>query len=220
MDDQLVQYCVEEESYLEFSAQMRYNFRDDNLSSFSSVTLLPIKEGWLKKKSASIFIGFQRRFFRLSDRKLYYYRKEGTPRHAGVINFNLVTVDIETFGRLIVLKPLCSRRRFVLAADTLEEADDWVCVLRQHISRSDGHLMHIPVPSSEKLWWRFDCISVQQFNSIATTGDVLLFHNKQKLCALTRVFTQSDYDHIALVLRFSSSRIMLLEATVHSVGSI
>mmetsp|Transcript_935 Transcript_935/g.2208 ORF Transcript_935/g.2208 Transcript_935/m.2208 type:complete len:347 (+) Transcript_935:2967-4007(+) len=213
MDEQLVQYCVAEESYIEFNAQMRYNFRDDNLSSFSSTCALPVKEGWLKKKSACRFVGFQNRYFRLRDKRLQYFKKENCKQHLGIINFNLVSVDLEHFGRLIVLRPLCSKRRFVLASDTLEDSEDWIRVLKLHIIRSDGSLMHIPVPVSEKQWWRFDTITERQFSSIATTGDILLFHNRSKLSILTRVLINSNYDHVAMVLRYSSGRILLFEAT-------
>lgn len=212
-----MQYCVETECFLDITAQLRYNYRDDNLSCFSSAITLPIMEGWLMKKSANVFVAFQRRYFRLKDKKLYYYRKSASQKHAGVINFDLVTVHLDSFDLLIELKPLGSKRKFVVAAESKQSLYEWRCALMQHISHSEGFEQQLPAPLATKEWWRFDSISDCQFESIATTGDILLFRSLNTLSSLSRVFTNSDYDHIAMVLRYSSGRLALLEAVYPSV---
>ena len=48
--------------------------------------------------------------------------------------------------------------------------------------------------------------------------DLLLFKSKNFLGKLQRSFTRSDYDHVALVLRYGDSEITLLEAESKGVG--
>jgi hypothetical protein len=167
-----------------------------------------------------MFVGFQRRFFRLKDKKLFYYKDTTTKRHCGVINFDLVTVDLNSFDLLIELRPLGSKRRFVIAAQHRAELQDWVSALMLHISHSEGYELQLPAPTSADEWWRFDSITMRQFASMATTGDVLLFRSLTTMSSLARVFTNSCYDHIAMVLRFSSGRLALLESTFPSVKSM
>lgn len=47
----------------------------------------------------------------------------------------------------------------------------------------------------------------------ADTADILLFRGKGANCLIQRAFTGSDYDHAAVLLRFPSGSLYLLEAT-------
>ncbi len=46
-----------------------------------------------------------------------------------------------------------------------------------------------------------DFVSENQFVSMAETGDILLFHTKNTGAKLQRFFTNSDYDHVAMILK-------------------
>ncbi len=41
----------------------------------------------------------------------------------------------------------------------------------------------------------------------------MLFKNKTIISKVQRIFTNSDYDHVALLLRTSSMQLLMLEAT-------
>jgi hypothetical protein len=214
MEDLTAQYSQD----LEVSQTI--NFKDDNLSCLTSQVSLIVKEGWLLKKSSSMFVGFQRVFFSLKDKKLYYYRKASTRKYSGVINFDLVSVKLNSFNLLMELRPLDSKRRFVLAAKNFEELQEWMEALTQHILHSDGHELNLPAPTASKEWWRLDRITSRQFAKTAMTGDVILFSNQTTASRFTRIFTNSEYDHVAMVLRFGSGRVALLEAVFPYVESI
>ena len=47
----------------------------------------------------------------------------------------------------------------------------------------------------------------------ADTYDILLFKNKTLMSKVQRFFTLSDYDHVAMLIKTSTSNLFLLEAT-------
>ena len=64
--------------------------------------------------------------------------------------------------------------------------------------------------------WRYDSISEEQFLDIADTGDILLFKASDSFGAsVTRTWTDSDFDHVAMVLKFEQTpdEVFLIEAT-------
>mgnify|MGYP000855427302 CR=1 FL=1 len=63
--------------------------------------------------------------------------------------------------------------------------------------------------------WRFDNMSESQFKAVADTGDILLFRGSQAGSLVTRTFTGSHFDHVAMVLKFASEpdEVFLVEAT-------
>jgi hypothetical protein len=48
---------------------------------------------------------------------------------------------------------------------------------------------------------------------MADTGDILLFRGKSMACSIQRSFTRSEFDHVALILRYSSGELYLFEST-------
>ena len=47
----------------------------------------------------------------------------------------------------------------------------------------------------------------------AETGDILLFRSKKFSSKLQRTFTRSNYDHIALLLKYTNGKVVIFEAT-------
>ena len=54
-----------------------------------------------------------------------------------------------------------------------------------------------------------------QFKQIADTGDIILFRSNQPISSVTRVYSASHFDHVAMVLKFETDpdEVYLLEAT-------
>lgn len=178
--------------------------------------LVPYKSGILYKKSPKLLVGWQRRYFVLNDKKLYYYANEATKRPKGIINFDLVTVTLITeethAGPRLVLSPLSCKRKFKLRAQTTGEHSEWCRALAEHIAHSQGARCSIP-STVGKMWWRFDRISLKQFESTAVTGDLLLFRSFNIAARVQRLFTRASYDHVAMILRYSDGELGILEAT-------
>lgn len=63
--------------------------------------------------------------------------------------------------------------------------------------------------------WRFDNVSESQFKAMADTGDILLFRSNQAVSKITRGWTSSHFDHVAMLLKFATDpeEVYLVEAT-------
>jgi len=48
--------------------------------------------------------------------------------------------------------------------------------------------------------------------SEAQTGDVLLFYTRHMGASIQRALTNSDFDHVAMVVRFRSYELMVFES--------
>lgn len=66
--------------------------------------------------------------------------------------------------------------------------------------------------SDDRVVFQDDRISEKEFVRMADTGDLILFRGKAFESRLQRVVTGSEYDHVAIVLKYSTSDIFLIEA--------
>lgn len=176
-----------------------------------------IHAGFLWMKTWSWLRRWKQRYFILEDKKLSCFTSEACLVRKAVINFDLVTVQVIILDpkttNEIWLCPLASKTMFKLRAQNSEEVKAWAVALYSHIQISIGKRLDLSAFSSHKRWWRYDRISERTFLAEAATGDILLFRSKSCRAKMQRVFSRSEYDHIALVLRYSSGRLGILEAT-------
>ena len=186
-----------------------------SLSSFESSTL-PMLRGWLQKKSPSLFKHWQSRFFVLYNKRLYYYSTDACARLKGVLNFDQVSVDVQlrpiNAPTQLILTPLGHKRVFHLKAAAADLAA-WAVAIHTHILASVGKAKDLVRPTLEGPFWRFDAISDWSFRNTACSGDLLLFRSRSVAASLQRCVTRCSYDHVALVLRYSTGDLALLEAT-------
>lgn len=61
-------------------------------------------------------------------------------------------------------------------------------------------------------------IRQSEFRRLADTGDILLFKSKSLITKVQRALTMSEYDHVAMLLRYSNSKLVILEATGTAVS--
>jgi len=157
------------------------------------------------------------RYFTLEEKKLSCFTSEACTVRKAVINFDLVTVQVIILdpktANEIWLCPLASKVVIKLRAQSSEELRAWAVALYNHIQISIGKKIDLSVYSTHKRWWRYDRISERTFLAEASTGDLLLFRSKSCRAKMQRVISRSEFDHIALVLRYSSGRLGILEAT-------
>ena len=83
------------------------------------------------------------------------------------------------------------------------------------LSNQKGETKILPSDILDKKPWKFDTISEKQFIEQADTGDILLFNCNHMGAKLTRTITNSQYDHIAMILKFDSMQdeVYIVEAT-------
>ena len=72
------------------------------------------------------------------------------------------------------------------------------------LSNQKGEIKILPSDILDRKPWKFDTISEKQFIEQADTGDILLFNCNHMGAKLTRTITNSQYDHIAMILKFDS----------------
>lgn len=79
---------------------------------------------------------------------------------------------------------------------------------------SQGYIDMISAKGLKKPW-RFDNMSEQQFLAKADTGDLLLFRSTNGVSKITRGFTKSHFDHVAMILKFETdpNEVYMIEAT-------
>ena len=196
---------------------------NDNLNRFSQFLSkhgkyeFPTKEGWLKKKSPSLVKGWQKRYFVLSDKKLFYYKNEKRNKLLGVINFDQVAVEVQLKPQenptQVVIIPMRHKRKFKLKSKTPEDLQTWKAALQETVNISEGRKNKSVHYSISSKFWRHESISDKDFRMRVTTGDIVLFRSKNLTAKLMRGLTRSQYDHVALALRYESGDIALLEAT-------
>lgn len=177
-----------------------------------SISSLPQKQGWLKKKTTGIVKRWIKRYFVLDSNELKYYYTSSKERFGGVIDFNILTIEIEVNNNEFKLITLGGKRVFKLRCDSEQEALDWVYAISIHVNASIGRRTIFPT-ASKSHFWKFNRISDQEFRSIACTGDLLLFRGKDVASKVQRIVTKSEYDHVAFILKYTSGKIGLLEAT-------
>ncbi len=54
---------------------------------------------------------------------------------------------------------------------------------------------------------------IEKLATIGDNFDILLFKNKNLMSKVQRIFTNSDYDHVAMLLKTGDNEIYLLEAS-------
>ncbi|KAF8822642.1 hypothetical protein IE077_003240, partial [Cardiosporidium cionae] len=97
------------------------------------------------------------------------------------------------------------------------DAIDWIHLINLSCKQCEAFFPIKLTPESK--FWKISRISPQKFESIANTGDIVLFKlgtidkKCQRMNALIqRTLTRSEYDHIAMILRSDCNKIHVLEA--------
>lgn len=105
-------------------------------------------------------------------------------------------------------------REFQFKAEDQETAQRWVQCLASEVKESAGYQEQKSAHGLKKPW-RFDNMSEEQFKTQADTGDILLFRSNQAVSKITRGFTSSHFDHVAMLLKFETDpdEVYLVEAT-------
>lgn len=73
--------------------------------------------------------------------------------------------------------------------------------------------MSFPV---QKNFWKYARICEEDFQRVADTGDIILFKTAEFASQLQRIFTKSNYNHIAIVIRSSTGALKFIEASMQT----
>lgn len=194
------------------------SFKDDSPPENASATIVSDAydtiSGWLRRKPIRGVKKWEWRFFTLSDNRLKYYQSEeiGTPN--GIFNFNQLTATIASVKkRSFLIEFHGCPFRFIYKAQSQAERQLWLTVLNFHIMNSLGADRIFSTVARIENFWKFERISDYWFQSNANTGDVLLFQAKSIGAKIQRGIARSAFDHVAMLLCYSSGKIAVFEAT-------
>ncbi|SOV82239.1 conserved Plasmodium protein, unknown function [Plasmodium reichenowi] len=215
------------------------DFRDDFLFCSTCPNISPYhKEGYLSKKFSNSWCGFKKRWFVLRNNKLYYYKNEKSLRPSGVLDLDIINMNLyyengttaktktddcflyciqsrenknhKKIQSYLTLNPKNSNIKFHLKGDDTE-IYNWYQLL-------NNALCHKKVLNQPEFiftdcnFWKIYRISVDVFESIADTGDIVLFRSDVTVAKLQRIFTRGEYDHIGMILRNDRNNLFILEA--------
>lgn len=84
-----------------------------------------------------MFVGWQKRLFHLSDRRLCYFHNEEEQTPAGIFNFEKISARVERCAsdkQVFSMSIDGVKREFKLKAPSEAERDQWVDLILKHIS--------------------------------------------------------------------------------------
>ncbi|VWU49958.1 PH domain-containing protein, putative [Hepatocystis sp. ex Piliocolobus tephrosceles] len=228
-------------SELDKEEQKYFQFSDDFVCNSSFYKISPnFKEGYLEKRVANSWSCYKKRWFRLQNKKLYYFKNKEDTRPCGVLDIALIHMNIiydqgvggNNSFHFVVANICCSESRVHKATKNIisyltlnpvntdfklylrgEDADifEWFELLNASVDYE--RLIEQPkFVFTEHNFWKLDRISVDVFEKIADTGDILLFRSKVMTAKIQRVLTRGEYDHIGMILRNDKNDLFILEA--------
>ncbi|SBT77542.1 conserved Plasmodium protein, unknown function [Plasmodium ovale] len=201
------------------------DFSDDFVFCSSCHNFSPHhKEGYLEKRFSNSWSGYTKRWFLLKNKKLYYFKSKETLRPSGVLDLQLIHMNINyEYGikrkrnsndcfLCCIESIVCKNEKeneSILGED--KEINEWYNLLNK--SMDNNKITSQPkFIFSENNFWKIDRISVDIFESIADTGDIVLFRSNHATAMLQRMITRGEYDHIGMILRNDKNNLFLLEA--------
>lgn len=94
-------------------------------------------------------------------------------------------------------------RIFHLKALNEEDLMLWLRALNLAIAESRGYSSNLGLDGMKfkVKSWRYDWLDEKQLKGRAQIGDILLFRSNNFKSKITRGFTKSQFDHIAMILK-------------------
>ncbi|CAD8094030.1 unnamed protein product [Paramecium sonneborni] len=210
-EEQQYQSYIRQESTME--KKHWYSISANNQIKGFSLQDIYNKEGWLMKKSPKLLVGWQKRYIKIHDGKLSYFKE--LDKFKGCIDFHLISVSITPIMKNqeiceIRLELKGIKKIFQFKSVERKELDDWYHCIQQQIQITQFYPKI--TPQNNESMWRFERISETYFRKKADTGDILLFRGHSSLCKLQRVFTGDNFDHVALLLRYNNGELFIFES--------
>ena len=192
-------------------------FHASSVSIFGSTapTIKILKEGILDKVTPHLFKNtYKPRFCKVEEYKFSYYKNNA--RHI-LLDFRTTYLAIETYQSKqqfrIKVQNLSKNLLFFCKFDYIE----WITLLQNQIAKYRPVVIPKRVQYDDQHFYKYKCITMDYFIKKAETGDLLLFTSKTFTSTMQRVVTGSEYDHVGVILRYTNSRLMILEATSNEV---
>ena len=125
------------------------------------------------------------------------------------LDFNLVTADFRINKNLYeIYISVLSLENYSFTLQLSHKSQvlfkSLVIHLQRNILSSFGYFNNVLGCSLRKNFYSFYYIKNFDFENVAKTGDILLFKGFDKKSKLQRFYTKSEFDHVALLIRFNN----------------
>lgn len=125
------------------------------------------------------------------------------------LDFNLVTADFKINKNLYeIYISVLSLENYSFTLQLEHKSNvlfkSLVIHLQRNILSSFGYFNNVFGCSLRKSFYSFYFIKNTDFENVAKTGDILLFKGFDKKSKLQRLYTKSEFDHVALLIRFNN----------------
>ncbi|CAD8121449.1 unnamed protein product [Paramecium sonneborni] len=171
--------------------------------------------GWLQKKSKSLLKSYKNKYCVFHDGILCIYDNEQKNRAKIVLNFHLFNFKYfsKQENNITIEFGLKCEDNDVVFQFKGDKCHDWFKIIKKCIDdyRQTPKYQYYIRPFEE--YYKKRLIHNQQFLDMAQTGDILLFQGKHISCKAQRLVTRSQYDHVAMILKYTNGSIYVLEAT-------
>ena len=112
---------------------------------------------------------------------------------------------------MFILEPNGGKKSFSFKCYNAADFHKWITSLNKHIYASEGFTEKKCALTKDPFFWKEQLISEKQMLSQVENCDLMLFRSK-KLNNAKRLWKKT-YDHVALLLRYSNTEIVLFESS-------
>ena len=105
-------------------------------------------------------------------------------------------------------------KQWVFGDNCSKNISEWTEIIEKCISLTKCEISNVSSEIiKEPLYWKALIMAESKFRRNAAPGDIILFRGKTMMNKVQRLFTNSKFDHVALLLRDKKGRLKLMEAT-------
>ncbi|CAD8141629.1 unnamed protein product [Paramecium octaurelia] len=173
-------------------------------------------EGFILKKTKKLFQPFKQIYCHFQDGILSFYQDQKKQKASFILNLGL-------FYFQYYKKPIANNEIFEFGLKCKNDnkifqfkgltSNSWFYLIKKFIDnvRNKPIVQFYLNPFPQ--YYKKRLITNDQFRQMSQTGDILLFQTKSCSSKLQRLITRSNYDHVAMILKYQSGSIYVLEAT-------
>ncbi|KAL4453192.1 hypothetical protein ABPG74_015423 [Tetrahymena malaccensis] len=194
-----------------------------SLQAFMQTKQNVFLQDWIQKRSSNILVGWQKRWLVLKNKKLQYFKTDSSAHYQGCIDFSILTCTVQKVenkkGQIIELRIKVEDSNKTFRFQTSKKSsiclERWADAIQNQINYCTKYKLRPRHITQQREFWKKDRICLNEFESLADTGDLILFKGMTFGEKVVRNLINCEYNHVGLILRTNneSNNLLILEAT-------
>lgn len=216
---------VIEESKIESSNERRLTkYLAPSISNnlkFISAKSEAIYQSRFKEFSGSVKVKIQGRMRRrwrnyyisVKDKILKLFKELSSKQPVLSINFDCASCEISVVqNKLLEISPKSFSKSLLIDPLNEESLEDLCITLNSNVTASVGYNVNlVELCEHSRKFWKKSYISRTQFFDLAENGDLMLFKSSSFGSFALRVASNSEYDHVGMLIRGKKGEVFLYE---------